>query len=292
MIRKLYLETAPWVVAEKSVGEHGTRIACPERAFPRFKKKSSKGPVPMSREFDQSMLDGFACIDAAVHAVRELGASSVEILALPKLGKRPDALAIHPEGNFPIEAKRVRADAGFYKLQDEVDGRRALDPQPLARPSLRVTFPFPLAHGGLERLSDQGLVIIGEAFAEMARRWTKGGRITETCLLPEGLKLTLEVSDGLGPGQLIVMGTGGLIEPLDTSWLEKKVAVKVREAKEQLAAWHQDGATRHTGLAFIKAEFPEHMIFHRDEAERRIIEAGTRAGKEAGVRVKVTCTWS
>ncbi len=293
VIRQLYLQAERWIEAEKRVETLRPRLLNPERAFPRFKKKtSSLSPILMSREFDQAMLDGFATMDSAIYALRDLAVDRAQLLPQPQGRRGPDAEAFLEGATFPIEAKRVRGDEGFYKLQDEIDSRRALDPPRLARPSVSVKLPFAASHGGLELLSDEDLVMIGERFSQMAGRSERGRPLLSLIVVSQGHKITLELSDRYGPGHLDVMGTAGLLDPLDTSSLEVKVADKVREATAQLSAWHDDGVTEASDLAFIQVEFPGSMIFFSDEAERKITEIALDAGRQAGVRVKVSCSWS
>ena len=293
LILQLYLQPELWVQKEKRLEAIGQRILNPERAFQRYKKrKSSLSPVTMSREFDQAILDGFANIDSVIFALRELAVDNVQLLPNPQGRPGPDAEGSVGGLTFPIEAKRLRGNEGFYKLQAEIDRRRAIDPHHLAELSVSVRSPFATSHGGLELLSDEDLAVIGERFYHTGRRREPGPTIVDRVIVSGGHEITLELNDGFGPGHLNVMGTAGLLDPLDTSSLEAKVAGKVREAAAQLSAWYEDGVNRPSDLAFIQVEFPGHMIFFSDEAESRVIQIAADAGQQAGIRVKVSCTWS
>jgi hypothetical protein len=288
VIRQLYLGAKAWINAETSLVSVSADILHPERAFPRFKRRKTTLPaVQLSREFDQAMLDAFAAIESALYVIRDLGAGTVEMLKPKQGGPWPDAVATIGKDRFPIEAKRIRGAAGFYRLQDEIDSRRALNPEFLSGPSVSLKLHHGTPRDILDLLSDDNFTVLGDRFELMARRRQKGVTLAERVSLGQEHEATLELSDRSPLGLLSVHGAGGLIEPLDISYLETKAQEKIEEATIQLSAWHDDGKNRPTDLAFVQVELPDETLFHEGQAERQLEEIAARAGSRLRIRVKV-----
>src|SRR5437867_2615189 len=242
IIRRIYIDVEPWVQSAKRYEDVTPCILHPERAFPRFRRiSSSLSARRLSTEFDQAMLDGFAAIDGAVYIIRDLGANGVEML--PQRGNisTPDAMAKAGDESFPMEAKRIRGERGFYSIEDEIDSRRALDPKRLSGAGVQVRMLTGTPRHVLENLSDQDVVVIGDSFESLAHRIGANHSLSEKLDLGAGRRIAIEVGEKLIPGGLMVTGSGGEVLPFDTGYLEEKITRRLREAASQLASIHEDG---------------------------------------------------
>jgi hypothetical protein len=292
IVRNLHLGTRPWTETASSLAAQLSCILHPERAFPRFRTDpETLGPRGAAREFDQAMLDGFAAIDGAIYTIRDEAMESVEMLSQRGSERRPDALARRAEMSFPIEAKRLRGEIGFFYLQDEIDARRAMGMDRLSDLDVYIQVLPGTPRHLLETLSEEELTSIGEAFERMATRTTGNERTAENIDLGTGRFLRMEVSRNPNGGQLLTSGPvvsapAGEGLDFDTAYLEEKISSRIQAAAPQLAAV-RGGVNWPEDLVYLQIELPSRTIFDRDEIQQRLSATAEREAQRLGVRTAV-----